>query len=116
MFVQAWISIVETTEFIRSAAHVLSSHEVDELKTFLAVNPVAGRLVPGAGGVRKLRWGAKRKGKRGGARVIYYYRNDRVPLYLLVAYSKDSKADLTEMEKQAFRSLVAVFKKERNRV
>jgi mRNA-degrading endonuclease RelE of RelBE toxin-antitoxin system len=101
------ITIVEMREFIRSAAVVLTSDQIDEIKTFLAFNPMGGDLIPGTGGARKLRWAAKGKGKRGGARVIYYFLNPNRPLFLLSAYAKSVKVDLTERQKQELRSIVS---------
>jgi hypothetical protein len=65
-----------------------SADELDDLKDFIARNPFAGDVMPGTGGLRKLRWGRAGKGKRGGTRVIYYYYNETAPLYLFMAYAK----------------------------
>ena len=56
-----------------------------ELVDFLAENPLAGDEIPGTGGVRKLRFAAFGRGKRGGARVIYYYLDETMPIYALLA-------------------------------
>ena len=67
-------------------------------------------MIPGTGGVRKLRWGRSGSGKRGGARVVYfYYRPDR-PLYLLLAYAKAQATDLTPDEKRAVAAFAATIK------
>jgi hypothetical protein len=63
-------SVVETAEFIAGARRILTESERLELVNFLAADPTAGDLMQGTGGARKLRWGAKGKGKRGGARAI----------------------------------------------
>jgi len=60
-------------------------------------------VIPGAGGVRKLRWGMEGRGKRGGARVIYYFADRSVPVFLLKAYSKSVRADITAAERREFR-------------
>jgi hypothetical protein len=65
-------TVVETPEFLARARGLLSEQERSELVDFLARNPAAGDLMQGTGGARKLRWGAKGKGKRGGARVIAF--------------------------------------------
>jgi hypothetical protein len=57
-----------------------------------------GVVVPGSGGVRKLRWGLEGRGKRGGARVIYFFHDMEMPLYLLEAFAKDDRANLTKAE------------------
>lgn len=68
------------------------------------------RVIVGTGGVRKLRFAASGKGKRGGARVIYYYLNEAMPLYALLVYPKNAKTDLTQVEKRAVTALVMVLK------
>ena len=67
-------------------------------------------VIPGAGGIRKLRWAAKGKGKRGGARIIYVYVVVHARLYLLRCYAKNSKVDLTAGEKRELRQLAAYLK------
>ncbi len=81
-------SVIETESFVKQAAALWSDAELDELKDYLARNPLAGDEMPGTGGLRKLRWSRAGMGKRGGARVIYYYYNESAPLYLLMAYAK----------------------------
>jgi hypothetical protein len=73
------MSVVETAEFLRTARPLLSESERAELVAFVAANPEAGEIIPDTGGVRKIRWALPGMGKRGGARVIYYYHNERLP-------------------------------------
>lgn len=100
-------TVAETPMFVRQAAALFTEEERKELIDFLATNPQAGDEIPGAGGVRKVRFGAKGKGKRGGARVIYYWYSDDAPIYALLAYSKNEKTDLSPNEAKA----VAAFAK-----
>lgn len=100
-------SIVELPTFLRHAEGILSEEDRDELKSYLASEPKAGVLIPGTGGIRKLRWAAKSKGKRGGGRVIYYFHDSNRPLFLLDFFTKGSKTDLTAQEKKVLASLVA---------
>lgn len=67
-------------------------------------------MVPGSGGVRKLRWAAKGKGKRGGARVIYMYAMAAARIYLIRCYAKNVKTDLTADEKKELRKIAAHLK------
>lgn len=69
-----------------------------ELVGYLAYHPAAGAVIPGTGGVRKLRWRLEGRGKRGGARVIYYYHDLEMPLYLLTAYAKNERENLSQGE------------------
>jgi hypothetical protein len=59
--------------------------------------------------VRKVRWGLAGRGKRGGARVIYYYHGERLPLFRLSAYPKNEKADLSKAERNAMKRLVPIL-------
>ncbi len=81
-----------------------------ELVDFLAENPLAGDEIPGTGGVRKLRFAAFGRGKRGGARVIYYYLDETMPIYALLAYAKSSRTDLTPAERRTVSKLAAALK------
>jgi mRNA-degrading endonuclease RelE of RelBE toxin-antitoxin system len=73
------IAVVETEEFLADVKGVLSEDERDDLISYLALHPEAGDLIPGTGGLRKVRWTSKGKGRRGGSRVIYYFHNIEVP-------------------------------------
>jgi mRNA-degrading endonuclease RelE of RelBE toxin-antitoxin system len=86
---------VELPKFIEQAGKLFSAEEHVDLISYLATNPGSGEEIPGTGGVRKLRYGSKGKGKRGGARVIYYWYNETVPIYALLVYGKNEKTDLT---------------------
>ncbi|WP_310622444.1 type II toxin-antitoxin system RelE/ParE family toxin [Flexibacterium corallicola] len=80
---------------------------------YLAENPTAGDEIQGTGGVRKIRVPLQGRGKRGGARIIYYYMDDTFPIYALLAYPKNAKTDLTSDEKKAAKTLVTALKKAR---
>ena len=103
-------TVTETPTFMRQADRLFSKDERRELINILANNPVAGDLIPGTGGVRKLRFATFGRGKRGGARVIYYYLDGTMPIYLLLAYGKTARVDLTSDEKRAVSALVAALK------
>jgi mRNA-degrading endonuclease RelE of RelBE toxin-antitoxin system len=105
------MAVVETPFFIRKAAVVFDEEARWDLIGFLAANPEAGDIVPETGGVRKIRWAVKGRGKRGGARVIYYYRNESLPLFLLNVYAKNQRADLTSAERNEFKALTSLLGK-----
>lgn len=82
------------------------------LEATLISDPLAGDLVPGAGGVRKVRAAAKGKGKQGGARVIYFYVAPRSQVYLIAVYAKDRASDLTPAGKQRLKALAKILVEE----
>jgi hypothetical protein len=104
------ITVAETPFFLRQAEDVWDEAEHEEFINFIARHPETGDVIAGTGGVRKVRWGRPGTGKRGGARVIYYYFDANRPLYLLMVYAKARKEDLTSDEKRAVRKLVEVLK------
>lgn len=103
-------TVAETPIFTRQTDKLFSEDEKRELIDFLAENPLAGAEIPGTGGVRKVRFAASGRGKRGGARVIYYYLDDTMPLYALLAYAKNARTDMTPDEKRAVSTLAAALK------
>jgi hypothetical protein len=104
------ITVAETPMFARAAEKIWSEDERAELIDHVAHNPEAGAVIPGTGGVRKLRWARSGSGKRGGARVVYFYYRPDCPLYLLLAYAKAQASDLTTDEKQAVAAFAATIK------
>jgi hypothetical protein len=82
------LTFIESPLFSRLVYDYLDDDEYAELQTFLAVNPEAGRLVRGSGGVRKVRWSRAGTGKSGGLRVIYFARTHEGQIWLLTLYSK----------------------------
>lgn len=100
-------TVAETPTFSRQASRLFSEQERSELIDYLAENPLAGDRIPGTGGVRKLRFAASGRGKRGGVRVIYYFLDYATPIYALLAYAKVAKTDLTHKEKQTVSTLAA---------
>lgn len=99
----------ETAAFTRAITTLLTDEDYAKLQNLLVLDPAAGDLIPGTGGLRKLRWhhAARGKGKRGGIRVIYYWYVSGSLLYMLLAYSKAEQVDLTPREKRLLSILVA---------
>jgi hypothetical protein len=81
-------TIIESSIFEREVSNYLDDDEYASLQAFLVVNPEAGDVIPGAGGVRKLRWKRAGAGKRGGVRIMYYVRYRPNELWLLTLYAK----------------------------
>lgn len=103
-------TVVETPTFSRQADKLFREEEKRELIDYLAMNPLAGDEIPGTGGVRKVRFAASGRGKRGGARIVYYYLDERIPLYALLAYAKSDQSDLTPDERRTVAALAAALK------
>jgi hypothetical protein len=83
------VTFVETKLFTELVQHYLSDDEYAAMQQFLVVNPEAGDVIPASGGVRKLRWGAAGRGKRGGLRVIYFLRRRNDEVWMLTLYAKN---------------------------
>ncbi len=94
------ITVAETEPFQWKVGRLLTEDEKAELIAYLAMNPNAGVLIQGTGGIRKLRWARSGRGKSGGVRVIYYFHNEELPLYLLVLFGKNEKANISMEEKK----------------
>jgi hypothetical protein len=92
-------------ELLAATHKLMSDDERTSLARYLAHNPSAGDLTRGTGGVRQLRWGIEGRGKRGGARVIYFYHSADMPLFLFTAYAKNVRADLSQADRNNFRRL-----------
>ena len=105
------MTVIETPFFLRKAADLLTDEEREELIEFVGLNPDLGDVVPESGGVRKLRWAAKGKGKSGGVRVIYYFHSEALPVFLLTVYAKSQKANLTKAERNELKALVPLLVK-----
>jgi len=103
------VSVVETPEFLAATQRIMDEEERGALVDYLARNPLAGDLIPGTGGVRKLRWALEGRGKRGGARVVYYYHSDAMPIFALTAYSKNERTDISQANRNDFRRLTALL-------
>ncbi len=103
------MAVVETDRFLRDAGQLMPEAERMNLVSFIATNPESGDLIPETGGVRKLGWGLPGRGKRGGARVIYYFHSEQIPVFLLTAYGKTEKANLTKAERNAMAKLVSAL-------
>ncbi len=103
------ISVIETPEFLSTTRKLMTDAECTSLVDYLAYNPNAGDLIQGTGGVRKLRWNLGGRGKRGGARVIYFYHNPGMPLFALTMYAKNERANLSQQDRNHFRRLTALL-------
>lgn len=100
------MELIETPVFTRQVLAQLEDDEYRVLQLYLVHHPERGVIIPGAGGLRKLRWQLPGRGKRGGARIIYFWKMARARLYLLFLYPKNVRSDLTRAQLRVLRGLV----------
>ena len=98
--------LIETSVFTKQVQASLSEREYRLLQLHLVMQPDAGELIRGTGGLRKLRWRLPGGGKRGGARIIYYWRSTADQIFLLFLYPKNVRSTLSPGELRALRKLV----------
>ena len=101
------VSVTEFAAYQRRANELLTEAEQDAVIDLIAYEPTCGNLIPGTGGLRKLRVALGGGGKRGGARIIYYFYNENFPVLLLALYAKNEKADMKAAEKRKLTGLAA---------
>jgi hypothetical protein len=112
---RAWITVFETTAYLSRAKDLLAEEEQDAVVQMVAKDPTCGDVMPGTGGVRKVRFAVGGRGKSGGVRVVYYLHSDEMPLYLLTLFAKNEKANLTMAERNGLAALVAQLKRAHKR-
>ncbi len=88
------VEFIEVPGFTARVHHYLDDAEYAGLQALLAMRPQAGDVIPGSGGLRKLRWRRKGKGKRGRVRIIYYWRSRAGEIWLLAIYAKSEETDI----------------------
>jgi len=101
------MELIETSIFTKQVLAALSDDEYRAMQLYLLLRPDAGDLIPGSGGLLKLRWGIAGRGKRGGIRVIYYWNGAADQLFLLLLYPKNERSTLSLNELRTLRKLVA---------
>ena len=97
---------IETSAFTKAITALLDDAEYSALQEALAADPAAGDRILGTAGLRKLRWAASGRGKRGGMRLIYYWIVSKDQIFLLLAYPKNRQDDLTADQKRLLSELV----------
>ena len=101
-------TVIETDAYQRSAiASGVSEQERLEISNYISANPTAGEVMKGTGGARKIRFAGRGKGKRGGYRVITYYADEDVPVFLLDLFAKGDAVNLTKAERNELREILA---------
>jgi len=87
---------IETRVFTKAICKLISDEDYAELQMELCEHPDSGKVIPGAGGLRKIRWKGSGRGKRGGTRIIYYWWVNKEQISMLLAYPKNERDDLTK--------------------
>jgi mRNA-degrading endonuclease RelE of RelBE toxin-antitoxin system len=100
------MTVVETVQFLTDAEDLMPESDRARLVEFIGANPESGDVIPETGGVRKLRWALPGGGKRGGSRVIYFFHNESLPVFLLAMYGKNEKANLSKAERNSMGKVV----------
>ena len=106
-------SVAETSIFTRRADALLGWDDRAALISALAADPTAGDLIPGLGGIRKLRFAPAGRGKSGAFRVIYYFAAVNRPMLALLIYAKNEQDNITPQQQKALLALIAADKAER---
>ena len=97
---------IESPAFTASVRRHLEDDQYRALQAALSLRPEQGALIPGGAGLRKLRWGTQRRGKRGGVRAIYYWVVDASVCYMVYLYAKNEQGDLTPTQIRALARVV----------
>jgi hypothetical protein len=99
-------TIVETPSYLVDAERLFSSVERAAIVDRLAADPACGVMIPGSGGIRKVRFAFGGRGKSGGARIIYLFSGEDLPVFLLAVFAKNEKANLSAAERNALGKMV----------
>jgi mRNA-degrading endonuclease RelE of RelBE toxin-antitoxin system len=97
---------LETSVFTRAVVESMDDEAYRSLQLALLLRPELGSTIRGSGGLRKLRWSLKGKGKRGGVRVIYFWDETSETFYMLYVYRKNAQEDLTVQQRKILTRLV----------
>jgi hypothetical protein len=99
-------AVVETPSYLADAERLFSPQERLAIVDRLAADPTCGVVIPGSGGIRKVRFGFGGRGKSGGARIIYLFSGESLPVFILAAFAKSEKANLSAAERNALARMV----------
>jgi hypothetical protein len=99
-------TVVETPSYLANAERLFSPDERAAIVDRLAADPRCGVVIPGSGGIRKVRFGFGARGKSGGARIIYLYSGETLPVFVLTVFVKNEKANLSPAERNALAKMV----------
>ena len=99
-------TVVETPSYLADAERLFSPDERAAIVDRLAADPRCGVVIPGSGGIRKVRFAFGARGKSGGARIIYLFSGETLPVFVLTVFAKNEKANLSQTERNALAKMV----------
>ena len=100
------MKIIETPIFRRRLKNIMTDEDYRKLQIDLITRPDAGKIIPGSGGLRKLRWVGSGRGKRGGSRIIYYWFSQEELILMLFIYTKKEQDDLTSEQLRILKTMI----------
>ena len=109
------MKLFTTKSYEKAIGKLIPAGSRKQMEDAIAEDPTVAPVIPGTGGIRKLRWSMPGRGKRGGIRTIYFYHAGPEEIYLLTAYGKSIQEDLTPQDKKIWTKLVVQIKKEEKR-
>jgi hypothetical protein len=98
--------IIETSVFTRQVQALLTDEEYRQLQLALVIHPELGVIIPGSGGLRKMRWSLAGRGKRGGVRTIYYWAVKKDQILMLLIYAKNEQDNLSSDQLKVLRRII----------
>lgn len=107
------MNLYVTRTYERAIRKLLSEDARREMEAAIVARPEAAPVIRGTGGIRKLRWAGSGRGKRGGIRAIYFWHVGPEAIYMLTAYAKADRNDLTAADRKALARLVTTIERER---
>ena len=102
-------TVVETPSYLADAERLFSSDERKAVVDRLAADPTCGVVIPGSGGIRKVRFGFGARGKSGGARIIYLFSGMHLPVFILAVFAKNEKANVSAADRNALGKMVVAM-------
>lgn len=105
-------TVIEVEPFPTRATKIWTEDERLEFVTYIGQNSLAGVVIPGSGGIRKIRWTRPGSGKRGGVRVLYYFLDEMQQVFLLTMFAKNQQADVPPPELKLLKKMVTIIRSE----
>jgi len=104
-------AVIETKAYLSAASDAgMTDDELDAAKVLIASNPMAGEMIVGSGGARKVRLAGKGRGKSGGYRIVTYFGGEDIPVFLLTVFGKGERANLSRAEVNGLAKLTKVLR------